>query len=324
MSMGRRRGWVSIAALSAGALTLGALTAPASLAQSSAVGASAESTATEFDPTSSSPQVLFVTDVSRARIIRTADEVRLSLPARASMTWFSDRPGRHTGRTNLRQLVSTWSAVGFDSEPPNAALVLTDRRGRERIHVVTLRDPRRVGSWIHVTVTIVDDEAEVGYSNIHGLKAGRYTRAQMFIDDAANPPCPTLVTTATSCIMTQQPVAFRSMTSTEVGTVIACGIGGDGRVDWQVQVQALTVLNGQIAHDRPLFANGRDVFVCYDGPEAQFYVTTVLPSADARTYTQMTLTNQSFIAGESTMGPGGAPSNPSFSPILLSYSLSDE
>ena len=322
MSMGRRRGWLSIAALSAGALTLGALTAPASLAQSSAVGASAESTATEFDPTSSSPQVLFVTDVSRARIIRTADEVRLSLPARASMTWFSDRPGRHTGRTNLRQLVSTWSAVGFDNEPPNAALVLTDRRGRERIHVVTLRDPRRVGSWIHVTVTIVDDEAEVGYSNIHGLKAGRYTRAQMFIDDAANPPCPTLVTTATNCIMTDQPVAFRSMTSTEVGTVIACGIGGDGRVDWQIQARALNVANGRIVHDERLFANGRGLSSCdTDGP---IDIVTVFPSVNAHTYNQMTLTNQSFIAGESAMGPGGAPSNPSFSPILLSYSLSDE
>ncbi len=321
MSMGRHRGWMAIAALGAGALALGALTAPASLAEPSAPGASQPSTAVKSDPNSSPPQVLFVADVAKARVIKAHGEVRLSLPARASMTWFSDRPERHTGRTNLQQLVNTWSAIGFDTDPPNAALILTDRRGRERIHVVQMRDPRRVGSWIHMAITVVGDSTEAGYANIHGLKAGRYTRAQVFIDDAANPPCPTLVTTATNCIMTDQPVAFRSLSSNEVGAVAGCGVGESGRIDWQVQAQALNVANGRIVHDERLFANGLQVFAC-SVDSRPIDIVTVFPSVNAQTYNQMTLTNQSFIGGESTMGPGGVPSNPSWSPILLTYNVS--
>ena len=308
------RGWRRAAAaiVSAGTLALGFLIAPSSLAEPT------ESAAPRSDSSSSAPQVLFVADAPRARISRSSGEVRLSLPAQTPITWFSDRPDRHTGRTNLRQLVTTWSAVGFDSDPPNAALVMTDRRGRERIHVVTLSEPRRVGSWIHITVTPVDEDTEAGYAHIHGLKADRYVRAQMFIDDAANPPCSRLITTATNCIMTEQPVALRSMSG--VGTVSACGIETED-VQWQIQASFAAVDAGRIVQDGPLFANGRQIPDC-DTPERG--VVTVFPSASAVTYTQMTLTNQSFVAGESTMGPGGVPSNPSWSPILITYTIAAE
>lgn len=264
------------------------------------------------------PSILYSAIAPKARIVKSGATTTLHLPARTEMTWFTDRPGRQAGRTDLGQVAATWSAVGFDTDPPNAALLLTDAKGRERTHVVTLGEPRRSGGRVSFEVTVVEGGVEAGHAHIHGLRRGAYASARMFIDDAATPPCPSLVTTAIECLMTEQPVALRSMSG--VGSVSPCGIETED-VQWQIQATFAAVDAGRIVQEGPLFANGRQIPGC-DTPEQG--VVTVFPSTSAVAYTQITLTNQSFVAGESTMGPGGVPSNPSWSPILVTYTIAAE
>jgi len=284
----------------------------------STVTAQATSTG-ETGQTTGSPSILYAASATKARLLESGSSMILRLPARASVTWFTDRPQRQAGGTDLAQVAATWAAVGFDTDPPNAALVLVDRKGRERTHVVTLGVPRLSGNRVDIAITLVDGGTEAGYAQIHGLRKGRYESARMFIDDAANPPCPAVVTTALNCIMTEQAVSFRSMSG--VGTIDACGLGTQGDTQWQAQATLVTTGGGGIMHDSPLFANGQQIPGC-DTPMGIF--ATVFPSESAVTYTEVKVTNQSFTAGESTMGPGGVPSNPSWSPILLTYTIADE
>jgi hypothetical protein len=242
-------------------------------------------------------------DSDRANVVRVNGELRLSLPARTTLTWFTDRPARHAGRTNLLQWVGTWSAVGFDTDPPNAAVLVTDRQGRERTHVVTLSNPRRAGSWVHIDIATVSAGSEAGYRHADRVRPGAFTDVQVFIDDAANPPCPSLVTEDLDCVMTDQPVAFRSYVANDVGAVSTCGIGDSGRVQWQVQANLVAYALGRLVHDGPLFANNEQVFSCSESPRV---LVTVFPSTDGQTYSEIVVTNQS---------------TPSASPMLLSYTL---
>ena len=264
---------------------------------------------------------LFTASTDRARLTRTPEGVRLTLPARTAVTWFTDRPARHTGRTTLARVVSTWTAVGFDADPPQAALLLTDDRGRERIHVVTLSDPRRVGSWVRATVVAAPDWVEAGYAHLHGLKQGRYEAATLLIDDEATPPCASIVTAETECLLTNGPVSFRSVAGNVIGTVTACGADDSRTLPWRVRARATYVEAGAVIHDESLFPRGTRIPACAQGPMA---VTTVFPSDDARTFAQVTISNASYTATDASSASGRSTAKRSLSPVLLRYTMAPE
>lgn len=57
-------------------------------------------------------------------------------------SWFSDRPERKAGTQTTGTMISDWEAFGFASDPPNAALVFTDRAKTEDTVIVELSEPR--------------------------------------------------------------------------------------------------------------------------------------------------------------------------------------
>lgn len=135
------------------------------------------------------PGILYSVDARNAVIASPGGgPAQLSLPAPTRVTWFTDRPERRAGSTTLRQLAQMWTASGFDTDPPNAALVLS-RRGQDRTHVVELSLPVVSGSRVTFTTRALPRSRELGFRHTEPLRPGRYAAARVFIDDAAVSPC---------------------------------------------------------------------------------------------------------------------------------------
>lgn len=139
------------------------------------------------------PGILYAADARGATVAKVGTALRLSAPAATATTWFTDRPARRAGATTLGGLVAIWDASGFADDPPNAALLLT-HKGETRTHVVTLTDPRRDGGRVSFRLRAVPGGEAAGHAHSHGVQPGGYGRAMLFIDDAAQPPCPASIT----------------------------------------------------------------------------------------------------------------------------------
>lgn len=95
-----------------------------------------------------------------------------------------------------------WKASGFVKDPPNAALQ-TMQEGVERTSVVEMTKPLFAKGRVSFAIRPIANGREAGREHTHDLTAGRFTRARMFIDDAALSPCPaTIGPTATFSPMT--------------------------------------------------------------------------------------------------------------------------
>lgn len=140
------------------------------------------------------PGILYSIDARTATVTKVGKAHRLALPASTRVVWFSDRPARHAGTLTLRGLTGIWEASGFVEDPPNAAVILT-HKGESRTHVVELTHPRVAGTTISFAMTPVPGGEEAGHAHTHGVTAGTYGRAAVFIDDAATAPCPNSLTT---------------------------------------------------------------------------------------------------------------------------------
>jgi len=134
------------------------------------------------------------------------DGHRVSMPADSSVAWFTDRPERNAASITLAGLVSMWSAQGFDTDPPNAAMVMTVN-GEQHQHVVELTDPKVEGKTVSFhSVDVGDDEsteAVAGREATHDVEVGSFGASELFIDSATSSPCPTWITTSnfTPCLL---------------------------------------------------------------------------------------------------------------------------
>lgn len=137
-------------------------------------------------PTASAaaPSILYSADARSATI----SGARLSMPANTHVTWFADRPARQAGMTTLAALASIWTASGFAADPPNAAVVLTNR-GATRTHVVELSNPRHRNKQVSFHFRVIPNGVEAGRRQEDPVIPGTYGRAAIFVDDAAYPPC---------------------------------------------------------------------------------------------------------------------------------------
>ena len=146
------------------------------------------------------PKILYSVEGRSGVVATSGKTMQVILPAGSRTTWFTSRPARASGTLTLGRLAAIWDASGFRDDPPNAALLLS-HRGVTRSHVVTLTNPRRAKGRVSFRVRVVRGGTEAGHRHRDPLRAGRYGRAQLFIDDAANPPCPSTVSSFTRCII---------------------------------------------------------------------------------------------------------------------------
>gem|GEM_PF-5902045 len=73
------------------------------------------------------------------------------------VTWFTDRPDRDAGTVALQAFLRAWGPVGFQADPPNAVIELTD--GASQLSVpATIVNPRlRVDGALVFRATVLDE-----------------------------------------------------------------------------------------------------------------------------------------------------------------------
>lgn len=151
------------------------------------------------------PSILFSATAQNASISMTsADEGSLMIAEATPVLWFTDRPGRAAGSMTIGDLVNGWTINKFDTDPPNAALVITTLKATTQ-HVVTLDSPVTSGGSTRFHFAINPDGEESGITHIHDVVSGTFDRVELFIDDAALPECPDYITakahSVTKCLI---------------------------------------------------------------------------------------------------------------------------
>jgi len=150
--------------------------------------------------------VLFSVLAPSMDVAVSGDAFTVSVPANSSTAWFTDRPDRNAGTMTVADLVSTWSAQGFDVDPPNAAVAVTVN-GEQHQHVVELSNPVVAGGVVAFRAVDVGDDASIdavaGRGSTHNVIAGHFGATELFIDDGILPPCPSSMTSvpSTSCLL---------------------------------------------------------------------------------------------------------------------------
>lgn len=121
------------------------------------------------------------------QIVGSGRAMRVSVPADAPLSWFTNRPTRQAGSSTAAALVSGWQANGFASDPPNAAIVTSGKAGSMQT-IVTLRAPRQAKGRVSFRYTVIDKGAMLGMRTNGQPRAGRYD-GELFVDSATIPPC---------------------------------------------------------------------------------------------------------------------------------------
>lgn len=111
-----------------------------------------------------------------------------------NVVWFSDRPARRSGAFPNRVLAESWSGFGFAADPPNAALVYSDKSGRAgRTVIVELSHPRLAKDKLSFSARVLNPDSVKSPNLVdHAARADRdpaskLIDAALFIDDATAP-----------------------------------------------------------------------------------------------------------------------------------------
>ena len=177
-------------------------------------------------------ELLFSVTSGDVRITGPSSTPHVSIPAKAPLSWFTDRPDRKAGVGTAADLAAGWVANGFDRTPPNAALVTT-RKGSTMQTIVTLRHPVQQGGRVTFTYRTVGKGSMLGMSTTGRPAAGRY-RGELFVDGGTSAPCSTSIvvsSTATDCIASPGTTYYFSAASisssgSSGGSVSGCSPAG--------------------------------------------------------------------------------------------------
>jgi hypothetical protein len=100
-----------------------------------------------------SPGSLFVLPGGSGTLQRERGRLRLVLSDAGPVSSFTDRPERRADSLSLRRFVRRWRALGFEADPPNAALVL-DGAPRSRDVVILELGRPRLGRHARVSMPV--------------------------------------------------------------------------------------------------------------------------------------------------------------------------
>ena len=155
--------------------------------------------------------------------------MRVSVPASAPLSWFTNRPARKAGSSTAAALVNGWQANGFTTDPPNAAVVTSGATGSMQT-IVTLRDPRQANGRISFRYTVIGQGSMLGMRTTGRPAPGRY-RGELFVDSATISPCSTGTTYVgerlAQCYTTAWYADYIFLNNAADGTQLtyACGAG---------------------------------------------------------------------------------------------------
>jgi len=166
------------------------------------------------------PEWLFATDAADVTISKTGSGFLVSLPASERVTAFTDRPNRLTAVMTLREFAKDWKGYGFDTDPPNAALLL-ETGSKTRTSVVEMTNPRIKNGRVTFRLNPIDGSATLaGHTHKHTLKPASYDHASVFIDDG---------TATTRTVKAGDTTQFEAGNITQVNV---CGLSSASSYQW--------------------------------------------------------------------------------------------
>lgn len=176
-------------------------------------------------------QILYSVTTGDLVVGGVAGAPRLSVPAKADLHWFADRPARRAGVGTAADLAAGWVANRFDRVAPSAAVV-TSKAGRTMQTIVTLQDPVVRDGRVSFAYTVIPSGKAMGMQTTGRPSMGRY-RGELFVDDAAIPPCTAALPTtgSTTCIAapgTTYGVAAPSRSTAGTSSTAVAGCSPDG------------------------------------------------------------------------------------------------
>jgi uncharacterized protein YjbI with pentapeptide repeats len=146
--------------------------------------------------------MLFVSSARSGRFVRvpgSADVYTLKLAGLdRDVVWFADRPARVAGTEPAAGFVAHWKAYGFETSPPNAALVLDAGLAGQDTVVGQLSAPSfdATSGIVTASFTVFSGQRLAGVGGSLADKAARargamlpqsFGAVSMFVDDAAEP-----------------------------------------------------------------------------------------------------------------------------------------
>lgn len=192
-----RRRFCSLA-VAAAVLTLGVLASACSkgLTAERAASNSDGAVATSTAASATDVGLLFSVTAPTMQVVAEGTGFRVTIAADSPTAWFTDRPARTAGSFDVVDLVSLWSAEGFDTDPPNAAVVVS-ANGEQHQHVVELSDPKVTGTTVSFHADDIGDDdgtdPVAGRSATHDVVVGSFGESELFIDDGGYSPCPSSI-----------------------------------------------------------------------------------------------------------------------------------
>lgn len=146
--------------------------------------------------------LLWSTTAKTLTIGKAGKHYTITAPATSPTVWFTDRPGRTAGTTNLAGFVGGWETNRFDKTAPNAAIVLR-RNGTTMQSVVVLTRPRELANGnLRFNARIIrTGEVMAMKTRDMTLPTGTYRNASLFIDAGDAPACPATITTPGWCTL---------------------------------------------------------------------------------------------------------------------------
>jgi hypothetical protein len=193
---------LSVVAVAGAAVVLAASITPAmSAPASTATTTGAVTSAAAKPPKVQQVSVLYALTAARGTLTAVEGKKRhyvLTLRAASDhVTWFTDRPARQSGFLPTAGFVSRWAGYGFDTDPPNVALVVREPSGATDTVVAVMTRPKVTATGVftaRLRVLSMDQAQALGshlksHAGRHDLKIpARFTAAALFIDDV-KPSC---------------------------------------------------------------------------------------------------------------------------------------
>jgi hypothetical protein len=177
----RRRFSFSVIALGLSLALLASACSSSDSSRNATFGEAGESAAA-----AAAPQWLYAVDAADVTVIEDGSGFSVSLPASERVTAFTDRPNRQTDSMTLLEFAEDWEVYGFDTDPPNAALLL-ETGSQTLTSVVEMTNPRIENGQVIFGLNPIDDPAPVaGNTQTHTLKPATYNHASLFIDATTN------------------------------------------------------------------------------------------------------------------------------------------
>ena len=252
--------------------------------------------------------VLFSIKSPFSQIYASGSDFTVTIDRDEVVTWFASRPNHQGGTITLTDFVGRWSEMGFNDDPPNAALIVRDD-GQMATHVVAITSVAMSDNEVTFGVSESAETFHAGQTASHSLAAGPRDFTEFFIDSVTcdllcvafntprriTPPVYTIPSTTT----TTRPVTTVAVTSITPAT----GAAGE----------PILVRGTGLSKVEEVSINGMAVqtFTVLDDST----ITTAIP--DGATSGRVTVASTQFVTSSTASLVVTSPAITSFSPTIV-------